>query len=116
MKTRYYNMVMSVVTDLTDLTEQQILYGKRTREVVDARWLCVRLMSELGMYTRQIAGFMRMSMRAVQYILMDFDARIKFGDAMLNIYLFQARKRVEVLRNENEGEAQNKGSPDEVYS
>lgn len=114
MKARYYTMVMSVVTDLTDLTEQQILYGKKTREVVDARWLCVRLMSELGIYTRQIAGFMRMSMRSVQYILMDFDARVKFGDAMLSIYLAQARRMVEAMRSECEIQAQNKGSPSEA--
>ncbi len=97
MKEKYYATVMSVVADLTDLSENDILTGKRTMEVVDARWLCVRLMKDIGMYPFQIAGFMAMNVRTVQYILMNFDDRMKFGDAMLRIYLQMARKRLENL-------------------
>jgi hypothetical protein len=45
---------------------------------------------------------MAMSVRAVQYILNNFDDRMKFGDAMLNIYLLMAKNR---LGNINETEA-----------
>ena len=102
MKAKYYATVMSVVTDLTDLSENQILNGKRTMEVVDARWLCVRLMRDIGLYPFQIAELMAMSVRAVQYILNNFDDRMRFGDAMLNIYLLMAKNR---LGNINEAEA-----------
>lgn len=97
MKEKYYATVMSVVADLTDLSENDILTGRRTMEVVDARWLCVRLMKDIGMYPFQIAGFMAMNVRTVQYILMNFDDRMKFGDAMLRIYLQMARERLENL-------------------
>jgi hypothetical protein len=97
MKEKYYATVMSVVTDLTDLTENEILTGRRTMEVVDARWLCVRLMRDIGLYPFQIAGFMAMNVRTVQYILINFDDRMKFGDAMLKIYLAMAKKRLENL-------------------
>ena len=99
MKAKYYATVMSVVTDLTDLTEDEILNGKRTMEVVDARWLCVRLMRDIGLYPFQIAGFMAMNVRTVQYILINFDDRMRFGDAMLSIYLQMAKER---LKNLNE--------------
>ena len=102
MKAKYYATVMSVVTDLTDLSENEILNGKRTMEVVDARWLCVRLMRDIGLYPFQIAEMMAMSVRAVQYILNNFDDRMRFGDAMLNIYLQMAKNR---LGNINETEA-----------
>ena len=95
MKAKYYEAVMSVVNDLTDLTEDDILNGRRTMEVVDARWLCVRLMKDIGLYPYQIAEMMVMSVRAVQYIINNFDDRMKFGDAMLKIYLQMAKKRLE---------------------
>lgn len=94
MKEKYYVTVMSVVTDLTDLTEEDILRGRRTMEVVDARWLCVRLLRDIGLYPSQIAGFMAMSVRTVQYVLTNFDDRMKFGDALLRIYLQMAKSRL----------------------
>lgn len=111
MKAKYYATVMSVVTDLTDLTEDEILHGRRTMEVVDARWLCVRLLRDIGLYPFQIAEFMSMSVRMVQYILINFDDRMKFGDAMLRIYLQLAKNR---LGKTNEKETQNKGNPSEI--
>ena len=94
MKAKYYATVMSVVTDLTDLSENEILNGRRTMEVVDARWLCVRLMRDIGLYPFQIAEMMAMSVRAGQYILINFDDRMKFGHAILQIYLQMAKNRI----------------------
>ena len=111
MKAKYYATVMSVVCDLTDLTEAQILTGRRTMEVVDARWLCVRLMRDIGLYPFQIAELMSMSVRAVQYILINFDDRMRFGDAMLKMYLQIAQNR---LRNINETQAQKNGNQRET--
>lgn len=102
MKTKYYKAVMSVVTDLTDLSENEILNGKRNMEVVDARWLCVRLLKDIGLYPYQIAEMMVMSVRSVQYILNNFDDRMRFGDAMLKTYTYMAKKRLEQVGNTNE--------------
>lgn len=113
MKAKYYATVMSVVSDLTDLTEAQILNGKRTMEVVDARWLCVRLMRDIGLYPFQIAELMSMNVRTIQYILINFDDRMKFGDAMLKIYLRMAQKR---LQDIYEAEAKKEGNLRETDS
>lgn len=111
MKKKYFATVMSVVSDLTDLSENDILHGRRTMEVVDARWLCVRLMRDIGMYPCQIAGFMAMNVRTVQYIIINFDDRMKFGDAMLQMYLQLAKDR---LRKTSETEAKNNGNAGET--
>ena len=94
MKTKYYAAVMSVVSDLTDLSENEILNGRRTMEVVDARWLVVRLLRDIGLYPSQIADLMHMTERNVTLILNNFDERMRFGDAMLKNYLFLAQKRL----------------------
>lgn len=111
MKEKYFATVMSVVSDLTDLSENDILHGRRTMEVVDARWLCVRLMKDIGLYPCQIARFMAMNVRTVQYIIINFDDRMKFGDAMLQMYLQLAKER---LRKTNETDAQNNGNAGET--
>lgn len=93
-KEDYYVTVMSVVTDLTDLSENEIINGRKTMEVVDARWLAVRLMRDLGLYPYQIAELMEMTTRNVTYILNNFDDRMMFGDIMLRNYLAVAEMRL----------------------
>lgn len=93
-KEDYYVTVMSVVTDLTDLSENEIINGRKTMEVVDARWLAVRLMRDLGLYPYQIAELMGMTTRNVTYILNNFDDRMMFGDIMLRNYLDLAEMRL----------------------
>lgn len=111
MKAKYYATVMSVVSDLTDLSEEDILHGRRTMEVVDARWLCVRLMRDIGLYPYQIAEFMSMNVRNVQYIITNFDDRLRLGDAMLGMYLSLAKER---LGNTTESIAKNKRNEGET--
>lgn len=102
MKNNYYAAVMSVVCDLTDLTEDVILHGRRTMEVVDARWLSVRLLRDIGLYPAQIADFMEMTPRNVNDILNNFDDRMMFGDVMLKNYLTIAKKRLNDRKESDE--------------
>ena len=62
-------------------------------ETVDARWICVKLMSEQGYYKMRIAELMRITPRYVQYILSDFDDRTDLSAVMRNDYE-RARKRL----------------------
>ena len=102
MKNKYFAAVMSVVCDLTDLSEDVILHGRRTQEVVDARWLSVRLLRDIGLYPAQIADFMEMTPRNVNDILNTFDDRMMFGDVMLKNYLFIAKKRLDDRKENDE--------------
>lgn len=98
MKNLYFKTVMSVVSDLTELTEEEILNAPRSREIVDARWLAVKLMKDVGLYPAQIAEKMSMTPRTVQYILSNFNDRLRFGDPILKMYLDIAHTRLWALR------------------
>ena len=50
-----FGKVIKVVTELMDVTDQEILGKSRVPEVVDARWMVINLMKEKGYTSRQIA-------------------------------------------------------------
>ena len=54
-KNEDFSKVIKVVTELMDVTDQEILGKTRVTEVVDARWMVITLMRENGYSTRQIA-------------------------------------------------------------
>ena len=89
-----FNAVMSVVEDLTELSKEDILGQGKTMELVDARWLCVKMLREMGLYAEQIAELMNMTPRNVGKIITNFNDRMMFGDAMLKNYLEIARQRL----------------------
>lgn len=93
-KRDYFNAVMSVVEDLTELSKEQILGESKSMEIVDARWLCVKMLKDLGLYAEQIAEMMNMTPRNVCKIVTNFNDRMMFGDAMLRNYLEIARQRL----------------------
>lgn len=68
--------VLEVVTYETDVEVSKILSRCSEAEVVDARWVCVKLLSEQGYYPSKIAELMQITPRYVQYILTDFGDRI----------------------------------------
>lgn len=86
---------MDAVSRLTGLTEEQILGERKSREIVDARWMAVKLMREAGYYPSQIAPFFGMGTRNVQIILMLFDDRVRYAsDSMLRNNYEEAAKRL----------------------
>lgn len=45
-------------------------------EVVDARWICVKILHEYGYYPSKIGELLNITPRYSQYIITDFDDRI----------------------------------------
>lgn len=90
--------VLEVVTSETDVAVSKIMSRCSEAEVVDARWICVKILSQQGYYPSRIAELMGITPRYVQYILTDFEERIAMCMAMRNNYE-RARKR---LRNQEE--------------
>lgn len=90
--------VLEIVSYETDVEITQIMSRRSDAETVDARWICVRLLRELGYYPSKIAEMMRISPRYAQYIITDFDDRILLNTLMRRNYE-TARKR---LRNNPE--------------
>ncbi|MCM1225267.1 MAG: hypothetical protein NC548_63540 [Lachnospiraceae bacterium] len=78
--------VLEVVASETDGAASKIVSKCSEAEVVDARWMCVKLLSEQGYYASKIAELMGITPRYVQYILTDFEDRIAMSRYMRNNY------------------------------
>lgn len=91
-------MVLNIIMTEAESDASKIMSRCGEAEVVDARWICVKLLNELGYYPSRIAELMGITPRYVQYILCDFEDRIVFNAVMRNNYE-RGRKR---LRNISE--------------
>lgn len=78
-KNEDFSKVIKVVTELMDVTENEIL-TERFYLAVDARWLVIRLMHDKGHKTRQIAPLVQSSIRTVNHALAYFEDKADFSD------------------------------------
>ena len=75
-KMQIFQETLSAVVDITDVEQAQILSGCKQEEVVDARSLLVKLMSDKGLYPMQISKTTGINCRSVTKFLVGFKARI----------------------------------------
>lgn len=90
----YFGKVMKAVSEVTDVSEQDILGKSRVPEVVDARWMVISLMREKGYTTRQIAPLICRPERTVNNALSQFDDRVKYSYNALGCMLAIARQQL----------------------
>ena len=76
-KLEYFGKVIKVVTELMDVTDQDILGKSRSYEIVDARWMTAFLMHEKGYSSKQIAMLMLRPVRTINHALNLFPERAK---------------------------------------
>lgn len=76
----YIEKVVEVSSYLTGIDREEILGQGKIREVVDARWMVIRLMRDAGYYPTQIAPLMKMSVRNVQNIASTFADRMDYSE------------------------------------
>lgn len=62
-------IIVKAVADVMGLMPCEIMCRRRFPEVVDARWMVVRLLAERGFYAHQIAAWIGMTSRNVNAIL-----------------------------------------------
>lgn len=91
--TKVYARVLNIVSEECDMGVERIKGKSRDTESVDARWICVKLLSEMGLYVSRIAEMMSITPRYVQYILTDFEDRIACCNLMRMNYE-RARKNM----------------------
>ena len=75
-----FGKVIKVVTELMDVTDQEILGKSRESEVVDARWMVICLMHEKGYSTKEIAPLMCHPIRTINHALKGFSDRAKYSN------------------------------------
>jgi chromosomal replication initiation ATPase DnaA len=82
--TEIQRKILAVIADITEQPTERILSTSRHLEVVDARHILITLLREHGAYNSQIARICRMSLRAVNHALNNFDNRLKQSKPMRN--------------------------------
>ena len=88
----YVSKVVEVVSDLTGIDKDEILGRGKAAEVVDARWMVVKLVREAGYYPAQIAKVMGMSVRHIQAVLAEFGTRMHYFDSFMRSNYEEAAK------------------------
>ena len=91
-----FERIVNAVAEAAELRPAQILSRRRFPEIIDARWVAVKLMREEGFYTSRIADLMQMTTRNVNHILFLVEMRLSLNDKALGNILEGARKK---LRN-----------------
>jgi hypothetical protein len=90
-KQDYFDKVLAVVAELSELSVGNILNGRKTDEVVDARWIIVKILHEQGYHTAKIALLMHMTQRNVTHILTIFQDRLDGYDSLFKATYQKAR-------------------------
>lgn len=75
----------------TEVEIEQILSSSKETDVVDARYLLVFFLAQNGLYPPTIALYINKTKRSVNYILSNFNSRLKQGKIM-GIYMEKIKK------------------------
>lgn len=75
-KMQIFQEVISEVIDATEIEKEQILSPCKREEVVDARAVLIKLLSEKGLYPMQISRLTGINLRSVTKFLLGFRERI----------------------------------------
>lgn len=93
-KMQIFHSILEIVSLETEISDTDILTSSVTfTEIVDARYLLVRFLSEEGIYPTQIATLTGFSKRTVNRILTLFDAR-KEQSRMMQINMGKIKSRI----------------------
>lgn len=95
-KTARFNEILESVASFTEI-HQFILSDNRAAEVVDARCILVKLLSEEGFYPSQISKYMDRTEASIRYLLASYSSRISASLWM--------EKDVEVIRKHLENKS-----------
>lgn len=89
-----FSKVIKVVTELMDVTDQEILGKSREQDVVDARWMVIHFMRKKGYSTHQISTLMLHPERTVNHALNCFADRVKYSNNGLGNILAIAEQQL----------------------
>ena len=94
-KSEDFSKVIKVVTELTDVTDQDILGRTREQDAVDARWMVIYFMKSKGYSTRQISMLLNHPERTINHALCAFSDRVKYSYNGIGNILAIARQQLQ---------------------
>ena len=93
-KVEDFSKVIKVVTELMDVTEQDILGKSRAQEVVDARWMVIYFMKMKGYCTKEISCLVMHPERTVNHALQAVPKRMKLIGSAFGNNILIARQQL----------------------
>lgn len=90
----YCSKVIKVVTELTEVSEQDIFGRTRSFDAVDARWMVIQLLKDQKMSSKKIALLISHPERTINHALSMIEQRIKFSTNGFGNTLSIARQRL----------------------
>ena len=85
-KSKIFADILSVLSRVSCIPEDAILSRSREEEVIDVRFILVKLLHERGFYPRSISSLIGRGKTDVCYILRRFDERMECRKMMRHIY------------------------------
>lgn len=93
-KSQIIARIIEAVVDETEVPEDLIRSGSKKVEVVDAKCIAIKIMSEKGIYPEQIARSMHASPTSIRNLLTNYEYRIE-QNKIIAIYANNIRKMLE---------------------
>lgn len=75
----FFYQKLDKIAEVSGVGKTQILSKSKESDVVDARHILIKVLSDCGLSAKNIARSLNMSSRNVQYALLYFDDRIKYS-------------------------------------
>ena len=92
-KSEIFAEILKIVSSETEISTERILSSDKDTETVDARYLLVHILSEMGFYPSQTSIHLHKTKRAINYIISNFQERLNIGK-MMRIYLENIKKQL----------------------
>ena len=92
-KSEIFAEILKIVSSETEIPAERILSSDKDTETVDARYLLVYILSEMGFYPSQTSIHLHKTKRAINYIISNFEERLNSGK-MMRIYLENIKKKI----------------------
>lgn len=82
LKSEIFADVLGVVSAQTEIPADRILSPERTTEVVDAKYILIYIMKDMGFYPEQIARLMHQTPANIRKVLSLFHDRVSVNPVM----------------------------------
>ncbi len=86
LKHEIINSVLKIVSEETEISREQILSPSKIRDIVDARFLAIKLLYDAGIYPSSIAKAFNITPRSVGYAVTAFGDRTSTSRLLMSSY------------------------------
>ena len=105
-KTELSEKIISIVSEITEISREELFSKSRRSDVTEARCLAVYLLKHAGIRVYRIAEILGIPERSVYYDITSFSVRSDQDGSMLKIWFADAKCRLQKLRSNSEATPQ----------